>query len=117
MKRILWLGLYGIIGMGMSGIGLAAPEAAMALQVAAADNAVAATVSATGVVVQVKADQGKIKINHDPIAALNWPQMTMFFRVKDQAVLEGIVAGDKVRFELEKGATGMVITRMEKAAK
>jgi Cu/Ag efflux protein CusF len=42
--------------------------------------------------------------------------MTMFFRVKDQAVLKGIAAGDKVRFELEKGATGMVITRMEKTA-
>jgi Cu(I)/Ag(I) efflux system periplasmic protein CusF len=118
MKRILWLGLFGIIGMGVSGIGLAAPDdAAVSRQVAAADNAAAATVSATGVVVQVKADQGKIKINHDPIAALNWPQMTMFFRVKDQAVLEGIVAGDKVRFELEKGATGLVIMRMEKTAK
>lgn len=118
MKRMLWLGLFGIIGMGASGIGLAAPDgAAAARQVAAADNAAATAVSATGVVVQVKADQGKVKINHDPIPALNWPQMTMFFRVKDQAVLEGIAAGDKVRFDLEKGATGMVIMRMEKTAK
>lgn len=118
MKHMLWLGLYGIIGMGASGIGLAAPDgAAVARQVAAADSAEATTVSATGVVVQVKADQGRVKISHDPIPALKWPPMTMFFRVKDQAVLEGIVAGDKVRFELEKGATGMVITRMEKAEK
>ncbi|HJX17823.1 MAG TPA: copper-binding protein [Acidiferrobacterales bacterium] len=106
MKRMLWLGLFGIIGMGVSGIGLAA-----------ADNAAATAVSATGVVVQVKADEGRVKINHDPIPALKWPGMTMFFRVKDQAVLAGIAAGDKVRFELEKGATGMVITRMEKTAK
>jgi len=115
MKRILWLGLCGIIGMGVSGFNQAAPQAATALKVAAADNA--AAVSATGVVVQVRADQGKVKINHDPISALNWPQMTMFFRVTDKTVLEGIAAGDKVRFELGKDAAGWVITRMEKAAK
>ena len=118
MKRMLWLGLCGIIGMGASGIGLAAPgDAAAILQVAAADIAQATTVSATGVVKQIEPEQGRVKISHDAIPALGWSQMTMFFRVKDQAVLEGIVAGDKVRFDLEKGATGLVITRMEKAAK
>lgn len=117
MKRMLWLGLFGIIGMGVSGTGQAAPAAGVALRVVAADTAEASIVSATGMVVQVKAEQGRVKINHDPIPALDWPQMTMYFRVKDKAVLEGIVAGDKVRFELEKGATGLVIMRMEKAAK
>ena len=107
MKRMLWLGLFGIIGMSASGIGLAASDNAAAAKV----------VSATGVVVQVKADQGRVKIDHDPIPALDWPRMTMFFRVKDQAVLAGIAAGDKVRFELEKGATGLVITSMQKTAK
>jgi len=109
MKNMLWLGLFGIIGMGMSGVGQAAPDAA------AADGAQAA--SAVGVVQQVKPEEGKIKISHEPIPALGWPAMTMYFRVKDKAVLEGIAAGDKVRFDLEKGATGLVITRMEKAAK
>lgn len=118
MKRMLRLGLYGIIGMGVAGIGHAAPDGAAAvLQVAAADTAQVSPVSATGVVEQIKPEQGKVKINHDPIAALGWPKMTMTFRVKDKAVLEGIAAGDKVRFELEKDATGLVITRMEKAAK
>ena len=97
MKNMLWLGLFGIIGMGMSGVGQAA--------------------SAVGVVQQVKPEEGKVKISHEPIAALGWPAMTMTFRVKDKAVLEGIAAGDKVRFDLEKGATGLVITRMEKVAK
>jgi len=97
MKNMLWLGLFGIIGMGMSGVGQAA--------------------SAVGVVQQVKPEEGKVKISHEPIAALGWPAMTMYFRVKDKAVLEGIAAGDKVRFDLEKGATGLVITRMEKVAK
>ena len=111
MKNMLWLGLFGIIGMGMSGVGQAAPDGA------AADGAQAAAASAVGVVQQVKPEEGKVKISHEPIAALGWPAMTMTFRVKDKAVLEGIAAGDKVRFDLEKGATGLVITRMEKAAK
>lgn len=119
MKRMLWLGLFGIVGMGMSGIGQAAPDGAAALRVAAADTAEAPTspVSATGVVQQVKAEQGKVKIDHDPIPALGWPKMNMYFRVKDKAVLEGVAAGDKVRFEMEKDAKGLVIMRMEKTAK
>jgi Cu(I)/Ag(I) efflux system protein CusF len=106
MKNMLRLGLLGIFAMGISAIGLAAE-----------DKATPAVVAATGVVVQVKADQGKVKINHDLIAVLNWPQMTMFFRVKDKSVLEGIVNGDKVRFELEKDTSGLAITRMDKIAK
>lgn len=106
MKSMLQLGLLGIFAMGIS-----------AMSLAAEDKAAPAVVAATGVVVQVKADQAKVKINHDPIAALNWPQMTMFFRVRDKSVLEGIVNGDKVRFELEKDTAGLAITRMEKIAK
>ena len=107
MKKAIWLGLFGIIVMGVAGAGQAAPDGAVPLHVAAA----------VGVVQQVKPEEGKVKISHDPIPALGWPAMTMYFRVKDKAVLEGIAAGDKVRFELEKDSKGLAITRMEKAAK
>lgn len=118
MKSIFWLGLFGIVGIGMAGVGQAAPDGAAApLRVAAADTAQASTASATGVVQQTKPEQGKVKISHEPIAALGWPAMTMTFRVKDKSVLEGIAAGDKVNFELGKDAQGWTITRMEKAAK
>lgn len=119
MKRIFWLGLFGIVGMGVAGTGQAAPVGVAALRVIAGSTAFAqeSPVSADGVVQQVKPEEGKVKIAHDPIAALGWPKMTMFFRVKDKAVLEGIAAGDKVRFEMEKDAQGLAITRIEKAAK
>ena len=117
MKNLLWLSLFGIIGLGAAATTPAAPVGAAPLRVAAADGAQASTASATGVVQQVKPEEGKVKISHEPIAALGWPAMTMYFRVKDKSVLDGIAAGDKVNFELEKGATGLVITRMEKAAK
>ena len=98
MRNMTWA-LAMVVGLGL---GLGAGSVAIA---------------ATGVVQQVDAAAGKVKIAHDPIQALGWPKMTMFFRVKDAAVLEGVVQGDAVRFELEKGPTGMVITRIEKTAK
>ncbi len=117
-KSILRLGLFGVIGASVAGIAYAAPDGAVApIRLAAADTVQTSTVSAVGVVQQTRPEQGKIKISHEAIPALDWPPMTMLFRVKDKAVLEGIAAGDKVRFELEKGATGLEITRMEKMAK
>lgn len=118
MKRMFGLGLFGIIGMSAPALSLAAPDRGGAvLQVAAADNAQPQAISATGVVKQVDAEQGRVKIDHDPVPALGWPRMTMNFRVKDKAVLEGMGAGDRVRFEMKKDAKGLAITHMEKAAK
>ncbi len=101
MKKILWLVLAGIVSM-------SAPGASVAQE---------SPVSATGVVQQVKPEQDKVKIDHAPIAALGWPAMSMYFRVKDKAVLKDIGPGDKVRFVMEKDAKGLVITRIEKANK
>ncbi len=56
----------------------------------------AATHTATGVVKAVKA--GKVQIAHDPIPALDWPQMTMWFEIGEMPA--GIKAGDAVRFEM-----------------
>jgi len=75
MRKILWLGLAGIVSMSAAGIGQAAPVGTAALWIAAVGAAVAqeSPVSATGVVQQVKAEQGKVKIDLDPIPALGWP--------------------------------------------
>lgn len=109
MKRAIVL--LGIVVVGVPVIGQTEPLRLAAVGVAAA------SVSTTGVVQQVNQDEGKVKISHDAIPALDWPAMTMFFPVKDKAMLQGVGAGDKVRFELEKGPTGFVIKRMTKIAK
>lgn len=103
--------------MGQNGMAQAAPGGSMPMNMAPMGQAPAASaISATGVVRQVKPEADKVKISHDPIAALGWPAMTMNFRVKDKAVLEGISPDDKVTFQLEKDAKGLVITRIEKTA-
>jgi len=85
-KSILRLGLFGVIGASVAGIAYAAPDGAVApIRLAAADTVQTSTVSAVGVVQQTRPEQGKIKISHEAIPALDWPPMTMLFRVKDNS--------------------------------
>lgn len=67
----------------------------------------------TGRVVRVEADAGKITVEHRPIWHLYMESMTMIFRVKDSAMLIGLTPGDKIRFKVERGNEGFVITRIE----
>ena len=73
-------------------------------------------VSGTGVIQQIDKANGKVKMTHEPIDALGWPRMTMFFRLKDSALADQIKAGEKVGFSLEKAASGYVISGFGKPA-
>ncbi|HRY16166.1 MAG: copper-binding protein [Candidatus Competibacteraceae bacterium] len=66
----------------------------------------AATVSATGTVKSVDAAKGKLVIDHEPIPALNWPQMVMDFQLADKVMADQVKAGDKVQFEMKEGKKG-----------
>jgi Cu(I)/Ag(I) efflux system protein CusF len=67
--------------------------------------------SATGIVKVVDATAGKITISHGPVAALNWPAMTMAFKATPQQ-LASVHVGQKVDFEfLSKGMDG-TLTRI-----
>ncbi|ATQ43853.1 copper-binding protein [Caulobacter mirabilis] len=67
----------------------------------AGHEASAAAVEGIGVVRAIDAKKASITINHEPIKALNWPQMTMPFKVSDPAVLANVKVGAKVRFTLK----------------
>ena len=71
-------------------------------------------ISARGVVLQVDQSNATIKINHDPIAALNWPRMTMSFRLKERSLIDKIKEGDVVEFLLEKETSDYVIVKLSK---
>lgn len=75
-----------------------------------------AGVTGTGIVQDIDKANGKVKLTHDPIAALGWPRMTMFFRLKDSALADEVKEGDKVAFSLEKSASGYVISGWQKGA-
>ncbi|MEW6313872.1 MAG: copper-binding protein [Pseudomonadota bacterium] len=63
----------------------------------AAHETQAAMPQGTGVVKALKT--GKVQIAHEPIPALDWPAMTMWFDLKSPAAHD-IKVGDRVRFEM-----------------
>ena len=76
-----------------------------------------------GKVVEVDAMSGKLILNHEPIAELGWPAMTMGFKVKESKQLEKLKVGDVVTFDLKAEASEKPdmpaqyrIERIEKAA-
>ena len=75
----------------------------------------AATHRGTGTVKKI--DTAKVTLSHGPIATLNWPAMTMGFKLKDPALAKGIKAGDVVDFELVKSGSSYVVTRMQLSGK
>ncbi len=67
-----------------------------------------------GVINRIDATAGIANINHEAIAALKWPAMTMDFKVADKRQLAALKAGQTVTFGLTKDATlGYVISHIE----
>ena len=76
--------------------------------------AAAGPVTAVGTVTAVDAAAGTISINHEPIAAISWPTMTMQFTAEDPAILQGVAVGDRVSFEIKSASETGIVTRVQK---
>lgn len=69
-----------------------------------------------GTVNKIDAAAATVNISHEAIPSIQWPAMTMDFKVADKKVLSGIKAGQSVTFGLTKEAkTGYVISHIEPA--
>ena len=75
-----------------------------------------AGISGTGIVQSIDKANGKVKLTHEPIAAMGWPKMTMFFRLKERSLADQVKEGDRVEFTLEKSASGYVISGFQKSS-
>lgn len=74
----------------------------------------AGPIGSVGTVTAVDASAGTISLDHEPIAAINWPAMSMQFTIEDPADLQGIAVGDRVSFELKSAAETSVVTEITK---
>ena len=77
--------------------------------------AAAAAELAEGEVRKVDKDGKKLTLKHGPLKNLDMPAMTMVFQVKEDAMLDRVQAGDKVRFQAEKIDGKFTVTRLEAA--
>ncbi len=101
--------------------------AAFAFQAGAADShshhamseakpAAAASAALTdGEVRKVDKAAGKITLKHGAMPKFDMPPMTMAYRVKDKAMLDGLKPGDKIRFDADGVGGELTVLRLEKA--
>lgn len=56
-----------------------------------------------------------VTLSHDPVPALQWPAMTMAFKLASPQLATGVKAGDRVSFAFEQTPGGPVVREMTKA--
>jgi Cu/Ag efflux protein CusF len=84
-------------------------------QSAPGQTAIAPTsIAGSGVVQSIDKANGKVKLTHEPIAAMGWPKMTLFFRLKERSLSDQVKEGDRIEFTLEKSTSGYVISGFRK---
>ena len=67
----------------------------------------------TGEVRKVDKDARKLTIRHGEIKNLDMPAMTTVFQVENDALLDKVKAGDKIRFVALKSDSGYVATDIQ----
>jgi Cu(I)/Ag(I) efflux system protein CusF len=66
--------------------------------------------TASGKVTKVDAASSSVTIAHEPVASMNWPAMTMTFKVKDKKMLDKAKSGEKVEFSFVQSGKDYTIT-------
>lgn len=66
-----------------------------------------------GVVKKINAKAGVVTIAHEPVNSMNWPAMTMGFKVKDTMLLDKLAQGKKVHFEFVREGDDYVVTSLK----
>jgi Cu(I)/Ag(I) efflux system protein CusF len=65
---------------------------------------------ASGTVKKVDAAKGMVTLAHGPVASLDWPAMTMGFKVRDKALFDQLAVGRTVEFDFVKDGAGFTVT-------
>jgi Cu(I)/Ag(I) efflux system protein CusF len=71
------------------------------------------THQAKATVKKVDPTTGVVTLAHEPIKSLDWPSMTMGFKVKDTSLFDKLVVGNQVQVEIVKEGTDYVVTAVE----
>jgi len=77
------------------------------------NKAVGTTHHGVGVVKDINAASGVVTLAHEPIKSLNWPAMTMGFKVKDKTLLDNVKPGSKVDFTLVQAGKDYIVTSIK----
>ncbi|MDI4635228.1 copper-binding protein [Pelomonas sp. V22] len=117
MNAIKTLTLASLIVAGASLAGTAAAQAMDHSKMHGTAASASAAEMTEGEIKKIDKDNKKLTIKHGDIRNLDMPGMTMVFQVKDPAMVDQVKVGDKVRFVVEKTASGFVVTELARAGK
>jgi Cu/Ag efflux protein CusF len=98
------------LGSGLS------PSAAQAQQAAPASGTIGARPQVSGEIRKIDSESGKLTIRHAEIPNLEMPKMTMVFHSASPALLNGLKAGDQVRFTADRVDGVLTVMTLEPAA-
>ncbi|KAA0068513.1 copper-binding protein [Rhodanobacter sp. T12-5] len=74
-----------------------------------------ANAQGVGVVKAIDTTKGTITLQHEAIAAIGWPAMTMTFKADPPALLQKVRVGDKVQFTLHPAGMASTVTAIHPA--
>jgi Cu(I)/Ag(I) efflux system protein CusF len=69
--------------------------------------------NAVGVVKKVDPKAGTVTFAHEPVKSMNWPAMTMTFKVKDKALFDKLTSDKRVEFEFTQEGKDYVVTAIK----
>ena len=69
--------------------------------------------TAKATVKTVDAKQGTVTLAHDPVTSLNWPAMTMSFKVQDKKLMKKLTDGKRVAVDFVKDGEDYVVTSVK----
>ncbi|WP_119155055.1 copper-binding protein [Caldimonas tepidiphila] len=69
--------------------------------------------TAKGTVKKVDAKTGMVTLAHGPVKSMNWPAMSMGFKVKDKDQLSKLTEGKSVEFSFVQSGKDYVITEVK----
>jgi Cu/Ag efflux protein CusF len=114
MINVRYALLASVAALAISTSAHAQPSGGAAAPAGGATSAAAAELSEAEVR-KVDKESKKLTLKHGPLKNLDMPAMTMVFQVKEEAMLNNVQAGDKVRFQAEKIDGKFTVTRLEAA--
>ena len=77
------------------------------------DKARSADAQGVGVVKAIDPAKGTITLQHQPIASIQWPAMTMAFKVASPDLLKNVSVGEKVQFGLRPAGMDSTVTSIK----
>lgn len=93
--------------------GVAASAQAQPMKMPAASGA-AKTGTGVGVIRAVNPKTGMVTIQHEPIAAIGWPAMTMSFKARTAAVLTAAKVGQNIIFGVSVSGANAEVTSIKR---